>query len=110
MVVTVSLINSASVQAWKARLASVNRSDIPTLWAKNSVLESKPSGGIPILAMSLLNGGRAGTAVDAGKIDNAKTNDWNSYRELTDSEIEILATKIVDQVRLRGPFFRCRSS
>ncbi len=97
-------VNSTSVQAWKARLASLNKSDIATLWAKSTALESKPSGGIPILAMSLLNGGRAGAAVDAAKIDNPKTNDWNGYRVITESELEILATKIVQQVRLRGPF------
>lgn len=97
-------VNSTSVQAWKAQLASMSKSDIISLWAKNSVTEVKRSNGIPILSMSLVNGGSIGAPVDANKIDNARTNEWNGYRELTDSDLEALATKIVEQVRLRGPF------
>jgi hypothetical protein len=56
--------------------------------------------------MALVNGGAAGGAADLdfSKIDNPKTNEWNGYRELTDEELETLATKIVDEVRARGPF------
>jgi hypothetical protein len=59
---------------------------------------------VPILGMSLLNGGVTGGAADFTKIDDAKTNDWNGHRELTDKELETLASKIVDEVRSRGPF------
>jgi hypothetical protein len=97
-------VNSTSVQAWKAMLASLNKSQIVTLWPKSTTLESKASTGIPILPMSLVNGGASTGAVAAGKIDDQKTNEWNGYRELTESELEQLAVKIVEQVRLRGPF------
>ncbi len=98
-------VNSTSVQAWKAMLASMNKSDIISLWAKNGVMEVSKSKGTPILPMTLVNGGITSTAaVDANKIDNSRTNEWNGYRELSDSDIENLAIKIVDQVRLRGPF------
>ncbi len=97
-------VNSTSVQAWKAVLASMNKSDVATLWAKNATLETKASPGVPILAMSLLNGGLAGGAAAAPKIDDVKTNDWNGYRELDDTKLTALATEIVKQVRLRGPF------
>ena len=98
-------VNSTSVQAWKAALASMNKSDISTLWARTAVIETKTSGGVPITAMSLLNGGINRTAaVDSTKIDNKKSNDWNGYRELTVAELENLAVKIVAEVRDRGPF------
>ena len=98
-------VNSTSVQAWKAALASMNKSDVTTLWARTAALETKTAGGVPITAMSLLNGGANRTAaVDASKIDNVKSNNWNGYRELTEPDLETLATKIVAEVRDRGPF------
>ena len=97
-------VNSTSVQAWKAVLASMNKSDVVTLWAKNAGLETKSSPGVPILGMSLPNGGLVGGTVQSDKIDDVKTNDWNGYRELSDAQLTSLATEIVKQVRLRGPF------
>ena len=97
-------VNSTSVQAWKAMLASMNQSEIVTLWVKTNLIEAKKATGVPILGMTLLNGGVTGGPPDLTKIDDAKANDWNGHRELTDKELEILATQIVDQVRTRGPF------
>ena len=98
-------VNSTSVQAWKAVLASMNKGEIATLWARTAELELKTAGGVAVSSMSLLNGGANRTAaVDATKIDNVRTNDWNGYRELTEPELENLATKIVAEVRNRGPF------
>ena len=98
-------VNSTSVQAWKAVLASMKQSDVWTLWARSSALEKRNSTGTPIPAMSLSNGTKTRSAlVTASKIDNVRTNDWNGYRELTDDELDTLAQKIVDEVRDRGPF------
>ncbi len=98
-------VNSTSIQAWKAVLASMNKSDVVSLWAKNSVVETVKAKGTPILPMTLVNGGATNsTTLDANKIDNTRTNEWNGYRELSDAELETLATKIVEQIRLRGPF------
>ncbi len=99
-------VNSTSVQAWKARLASINKGNIVTLWAKSAGLEVIQAAGTPILPMALVNGGAAGDAagMDFNKIDNPRTNEWNGYRELNDEELETLATKIVEEVRTRGPF------
>ena len=97
-------VNSTSVQAWKAVLGAMNKSEIVTLWARTAGIETKKTSGVPILGMSLLNGAALGGIVDAGKIDDTKTNEWNGYRELTNDELESLATKIVDEVRTRGPF------
>lgn len=98
-------VNSTSVQAWKAMLASMNKTDVNTLWARTAELETKQADGVPITAMSLVNGGatRSG-AVDPSKIDNERSNDWNGYRELTETELENLAVAIVAEVRDRGPF------
>ncbi len=98
-------VNSTSVQAWKAMLSSMNKSDVATLWARSAGLEIKKSTGVPITAMSLVNGGaNPAAALDATKIDNQRANAWNGYRVLTDAEIETLAVKIVAEVRERGPF------
>jgi hypothetical protein len=97
-------VNSTSVQAWMAVLASMKKADIATLWAKNATLDVRASSNIPILGMSLLNGGVVGGSVNAAEIDNEKTNDWNGHREISENELNVLATKIVEQIRLRGPF------
>jgi hypothetical protein len=98
-------VNSTSVQAWKAVLASMKGTKAVTLWGKSSALELVDVQGTPILPMSLVNGGIADVAgVDAGKIDNARTNEWNGFRSLNDAQLQTLAEKIVEQVRLRGPF------
>ena len=97
-------VNSTSVRAWKAVLASMNKSDIATLWGKNAVLEIKASSGVPILPMSLPNGGLAGGPLTVANMDDDKSNRWNGYRELNDAELENLAEKIVAEVRDRGPF------
>lgn len=97
-------VNSTSVQAWKAVLAAMNKSDVAIFWAKSLGLEAKKSNSVPILGMSLLNGGKIGEGGGNVQIDDEKTNDWNGYREISDAQLTGLATKIVDQVRLRGPF------
>jgi hypothetical protein len=98
-------VNSTRVQAWKAMLAAMNKGELATLWARTSELELMISEGVPIAAMSLLNGGASRSAtINPEKVDNAKSNDWNGYRELDEEELENLAIKIVAQVRERGPF------
>lgn len=105
-------VNSTSVQAWKAILASMSKVDITSLIVKvgnasgggqaleTSLVTTTPTG-TPIMGMSLLNGEKATTS---GLTDAARTNQWNGHRELSDSELTLLAEKIVAQVRLRGPF------
>ena len=97
-------VNSTDVQAWKAVLASMSHNMIQTLWAKSGVLSEKMSALIPIMPMSLVNGGAIGSAVNAANIDDTKTNNWNGYRELTPEQLDELAQKIVEEVRKRGPF------
>lgn len=98
-------VNSTSVEAWKAVLSSLNKSGIPILWPRNLELGLETPYGVPILPMSLVNGGRtANPAVDIKQIDNVRTNQWNGYRELSAGQVAELAKRIVEQVRARGPF------
>lgn len=99
-------VNSTRVQAWKAVLASMNRSQMNILWAKTAALAAPPiaSGGIPLPAMTLHNGCATTGAFDVTNIDDLAANQWNGYREFTDADIEKLATEIVKQVQARGPF------
>jgi len=96
-------VNSTDVQAWKSQLGSLSNAMIQTLWANNVTLTEKKST-IPILPMTLVNAGAVGEPADRRRIDNQATNDWNGYRELYPEQLELLATKIVEQVRKRGPF------
>lgn len=99
-------VNSTNVQAWKAKLASMNKAEVVTLWAKTAGLETLPAKNAAIMSMSLVNGGDASGTGGANfdKIDDTRTNLWNGYRDLTEKDIENLAEKIVEQVRRRGPF------
>ena len=101
-------VNSTDVQAWKAVLASMNKSMIQTLWASSATLTDKMSALIPILPMSLVNGGVVNGFTSSkdsiANIDNKLTNDWNGYRELAPEQLEELADLIVAEVRKRGPF------
>jgi hypothetical protein len=97
-------VNSTSIQAWKARLAATSKDKIVTLWAKSGQLEELTPAAVPVLPMALVNGGPVGGGGEFAEIDDPRTNDWNGYRELSDEELESLATSIVDEVRERGPF------
>lgn len=97
-------VNSTSIQAWMAMLASMSKTDIATLWARSGALESVATSGAPITAMSMVSGGAVNGTVDPSKIDNLKTNNWNGYRVLDETELERLAIEIVAEVRARGPF------
>ncbi len=97
-------VNSTRVQAWKAMLSSMNHTDLGVLWAKSGVLASVASSAVPIPAMTLHNGSATNGTFIANNMDDQAGNQWNGYRELSDADIEKLATEIVKQVRLRGPF------
>ena len=107
MVSTPFNVNSTDVQAWKAVLSAMSGEAVQILWAANSTRAEMATELTPILPMSLVNGGVVGS-FDAGSdipnIDNAITNDFNGHRQLTPQQMEELATRIVEQVRARGPF------
>lgn len=81
-------VNSTSVEAWKALLAS-------TLGAKLST-----SGGIPVPRSPLSKGEEWEAGSGSADDDSA----WDGFRSLDEEEIGLLAREIVNEVKLRGPF------
>jgi len=98
-------VNSTSVAAWKAVLGSMRNTPVPIMWSRTGTLEMRNTSSNPITPMSLVNGGIAtDAAVNSALTDNARTNQWNGFRDLTDAQLQTLAERIVEQVRARGPF------
>lgn len=92
-------VNSASVDAWKALLSSLKGKPIAYLGEDGAIKPAETPDGTPVGAFSLPNGKPVG-----GTNDPSEPDPWTSPRELGDPEIEELATAIVKQVKLRGPF------
>lgn len=79
-------VNSTSVQAWRAQLASLNA-----------------------LPYDPVAGTSGGTALDRpfsrfNRPPGNSSQPWRGFRELTETQLNALAAAVVDQVRLRGPF------
>jgi hypothetical protein len=97
-------VNSTSVEAWKVFLSSLKGKPVAYLDKDKAVKgvlqpdEEKPDG-TPVGAFSLPNGKPTGAANDPSVPDQ-----WLGSRELSESEIDELATAVVKQVKLRGPF------
>lgn len=98
-------VNSTSVAAWKAMLASVH--DLESL-----VNEIDKSGGtaaitdLPDVDANEVRISRLRLPASKSAADGADPKDgfWLGPRELSDDELQTLAENIVKQVRLRGPF------
>ena len=97
-------INSTSVDAWRALFSSLRGKQIAYLDAESSLgktdLEQETIDGTPVSSFSLPNGESYKGSPD----DSADPEQWTSWRELSDDEIDELAVAMVEQVRLRGPF------
>ena len=87
-------VNSTSVAAWQAVLASNFNRPVPL--ANGSVDEGD---GVPVVRNIPTVGESYEKA--SGASDRAK---WTGYRRLTDEQIETLAIEVVKQVQKRGPF------
>ena len=62
-------------------------------------LESASAGETPVNGLIVANGPRATPSNDPQEPDQ-----WTGFRALSDDDIEKLATSLVDEIRLRGPF------
>lgn len=86
-------VNSTSVEAWKAALASLNG------------LVDRPEGGDFI---STFPGMDDIVALDGLESDNLDTSSvervFEGFRALTEAELDALAARIVEEVKVRGPF------
>ncbi len=87
-------INSTSVDAWKAFLGSLSGNDLRLFRAEN--------GSVTTLSASNLRNPvpRFWSAASTGGVNQA----WEGVRALSDDELTDLATRIVEQVKTRGPF------
>lgn len=83
-------INSTRVEAWKAMLSSLRKEAIDKVSVSTGSLSTTSGDGTPFSRMMI-------TAGDEGEA-------WRGYASLSDSQIDTLAQKIVDEVKLRGPF------
>lgn len=85
-------VNSTSVAAWKALLYSLSGNDLK-LWDATARAESNFTGlNCPIPRF---------WSATSNSVPNSA---WCAVRDLTDLQVTELATKIVTQVKLRGPF------
>ncbi|MGB0775360.1 MAG: hypothetical protein ACPGUY_05905, partial [Akkermansiaceae bacterium] len=85
-------VNSTNKAAWKALLASFNEVEIPQQ-------SGSASGGTHPYSRFMHP---VGATYNNGSPTSEEA--WTGYRALTDAQIDALATAIVDEVKLRGPF------
>ncbi len=89
-------INSLSIPAWKIILAGAYKNSFPVYDAKSGTVKTATN--------------KAGALFSRFRLPNAMSNvndkraRWAGYRELTDTQLEALATRIVAEVKERGPF------
>jgi hypothetical protein len=98
-------VNSTSVQAWKTVLSSLKGKPITYLDKDKALtagisLDQATPNGTPVGHSTLPNG----KPVTGSSSQPGDPEQWSDWRELTDAEITELATAMVKQVKLRGPF------
>jgi hypothetical protein len=92
-------VNSTSVHAWKAVLASLGGAEVPVLDPTTAVETFVRSDAHPFPR------GLRGLAGAIGDPKGATNQDrWTGFRQLDEEQLDALATEIVRQVRQRGPF------
>lgn len=98
-------INSTSVAAWKAMLASTHdaRALVNQLDKAAGVSTLRPLGAAPD-DVARVSRFRLPASRPADAIADPRDAYWLGPRELSDAELQRLAEEIVRQVRLRGPF------
>lgn len=96
-------VNSTSVDAWKAILGHAKSREEIAMHGANGIEPIDPSEDHPVTRGAVASDVEAGTdpAISA---QFAGASEYTGFRSLTDEEIGDLAEKIVEQVRLRGPF------
>ena len=98
-------VNSTSVEAWRIVLSSLKGKPVAFLDKDSATtaglaLSSQTPAGTPVGPVTLPNG-RPGAGSSTSP---SSPEQWTGWRELSDAEITELATAIVRQVKLRGPF------
>jgi hypothetical protein len=93
-------INSTSVAAWKAMLGSIHDSQAVT----NKLNKTTKTSAFSNLAATSTGSSRISRFRLPVESDLPEETYWLGAREYTDAELQLLAEKIVEQVRQRGPF------
>ncbi|MDP0495677.1 MAG: hypothetical protein Q7Q73_05665 [Verrucomicrobiota bacterium JB024] len=96
-------INSTSVDAWKALLASLRQSEdfrYYNVADGSDIADTIAAGNMDVPLPRFLHPMASNLNADAGDSPQA----WAGFRSLSATELNDLATEIVNQVRLRGPF------
>lgn len=96
-------VNSTSVPAWKAFLAGLKESSVPVRDVLSGGKEPDLVSTTKTPVTGLLTPG-GGEIPDNTLADPKSPEQWVGFRALSDTQIDELATAIVKQVRLRGPF------
>ena len=91
-------VNSTSVEAWKAQLASLHKQ---YLSIDGKYVETDD---FPIIRFMNLIGNKLGGNGSVADSSGDEGQGWRWFRSLNESDIEELAKNIVEEVRLRGPF------
>jgi hypothetical protein len=96
-------VNSTSVEAWRALLGHAKSREQIAMHGENGIQSVTPSNDHTVSRGAIASDVEAGSgAAIGGKASNAS--EYLGFRSLKDEQIEDLAEKIVEQVRLRGPF------
>ena len=94
-------VNSTSVKAWRALLGHARNHKIPYTKADGSIALSEDTD-YAVSRISVAGDRKAGEPAENNGY--FATTEFGGYRVFTDDMLDFLAEKIVEQVRLRGPF------
>lgn len=97
-------VNSTSVEAWKALLRHAGSRDRLAMHGRDRIIGiDAPSDGVFVTRGAVAGDVEAGERKAFGG-SFANASEYTGFRGLSDEQLEDLAEKVVEQVRLRGPF------
>ncbi|MFK7852416.1 MAG: hypothetical protein AB8D78_15685 [Akkermansiaceae bacterium] len=96
-------VNSLSIEAWEALLGHAKSQEEIALHGENGIESVTPSNGHAVTRGAVATDVEAGSGAGEGGAF-ATASEFTGFRSLDDDQIGDLAEKIVEQVRLRGPF------
>ncbi len=96
-------VNSTSVDAWKALFGHAKAVQQIAMHGADEMVSADVSKKHTVTRGTVAADIEAGTGAGfSGQFGNAS--EFTGFRNLTDSQIDLLARRVVEQVRLRGPF------
>lgn len=96
-------VNTTSVEAWKALLGRAKSLTQIAMYGANEVVSQNVSNKHVVTRGSIATDVEAGSGPGFGG-QFANASEYAGFRSLSDAQIEDLAKKMVEQIRLRGPF------